>query len=169
MKSPALILLILLGLAGLAQAAYDSAGLPALVASHFNAAGHADGWMPRGRFLQIQVLLCLGLPAFFILLTLFTSRLPPAAINLPPKDRRLASAQAAWTRRRLGTLVLIIGCGVVAFVLFLHQRIYQANIDGTRRLTPAPGVILTIALLLIVGPAIVPLISFWRRPPPPGR
>ncbi len=166
MKSPALILLILLALAAVAQAAFDRADLPAYVASHFNAAGYADAWMPRARFFRIQVLLALGLPAFFVLLALFTYHLPAMAISLPHKERWLAPTQVLQTRRRLASLVLITGCGVAAFLGFIHQRVFQANVDGTHRLSPSPGVILAIALLLIVGPAIIPLISFWRRPPP---
>jgi uncharacterized membrane protein len=152
----------------LAQAAYYHPWLPGLVAAHFDAAGRPNGWMPREHFLQYQVVFTLGFAAFFFSLTLVTSILPAAWLNLPHKDYWLAPARREATRQRIARMILAAGCGTQAFFLFLHQRICQANLDASRRLRPAAGVILTIGLLLIVGPLVPPLLRFLRRPPTPS-
>lgn len=167
MKFAAPVLLIALGLLSLAQALWQAPRLPSLVASHFNATGHADGWMPAARFVQIQVLMALAIPAFFGLLSWMASALPRAAMKSLRRDRDPAGGRDPDTGRRVGRLVLITGCGVVAFLVFLQQRVFEANLDRTFRLSPSAGVIRAIALVLIIGPTLFPVLSFWRRARPP--
>ncbi len=166
MKHPLLFLLAGLCLVSLGQAVWYYPRLPALVASHFNAAGLADGWMPRAHFLQIELLLSLGVTAGFAALALVVAGVPDAWINLPHRAYWLAAARREETRRCLGGMVLSSGCGTLAFLLFLHQRVHQANLDGTRQLTPSFGVVLAVALVLIAGPLVRPLVRFSRPPPP---
>jgi uncharacterized membrane protein len=166
MKYPLLILLAGLCLVSLGQAMWYHPQLPGLVASHFNAAGQADGWMPRAHFLKLQILLSLGVTAGFAVLALVVAGVPDAWINLPHRAYWLAAARREETRRYLSGVVLSSGCGTLAFLLFLHQRVQHANLDGTRQLTPSFGVVLAVALVLIAGPLIRPLRRFSRKPPP---
>lgn len=165
MKQPLLILLAVLCLVSLGQAVWYYPQSPGLVASHFNAAGRADGWMPRAHWMQIEILLSLGVTAGFTLLALVVAGVPDAWINLPHRAYWLAAARRAETRRGLGGMVLAPGCGVLAFLIFLHQRIFQANLNGTHELTPSFGVMLAVALALIAGPLVRPLRRFGRKPP----
>ena len=167
MKYLPLILLVALGLLSLMQAAYYHLQLPELVATHFDAAGRANGWMPRAHFFQYQVVFTLGFAAFFGSLAFVARIFPDAWINLPHKDYWLAPAHREETRHRITRMILSAGCGALAFFLFLHQRVCQANLDGTRRLTPPFGVIFAASVLLIVGPLVPPLRRFWRNPTPP--
>jgi uncharacterized membrane protein len=168
MKHLPLILLVALSLLSLTQAAYYHPQLPGLVATHFAASGRANGWMPRARFFQYQVAFTLGFAAFFGSLAFVASILPDAWINLPHKDHWLAPARRKETRRRIARMILSAGCGVLAFSLFLHHRICQANLDGSHRLTPSFGVLLAAGLLLIVGPLVPFLLRFLRKPAPPA-
>ena len=168
MKLLPLILLVALCLLSMMQAAYYHPQLPGLVATHFDAAGRASGWMPRAHFFQYQVVFTLGFAAFFGSLAFVTGIFPDAWINLPHKDYWLAPARREQTRRRITRMVLSAGCGALAFFLFLHQRVSQANLDGTHRLTPSFGVILAASLLLIVGPLVPSLLHFLRKPTPPA-
>jgi uncharacterized membrane protein len=166
MKHPLLILLAMLCLMSLGQAVWYYPQLPGLVASHFNAAGLADGWMPRAHFLKIEILLSLGVAAGFAVLALIVAGVPDALINLPHRAYWFALVRREETRRCLSGMVLSSGCGTLAFLLFLHQRVHHANLDGTHQLTPSFGVVLTVALVLIAGPLVRPLVRFSRRPPP---
>lgn len=168
MKFAAPVLLVGLGLLSLALALWQAPRLPSLVASHFNATGHADGWMPATRFVQIQVLMALAIPALFGLLSWMASALPRVATRMPRRDRDFADTRDTDIGRRIARLVLVTGCGVLAFLVFLQQRVFQANVDHTFHLTPSPDAIRAIALLLIVGPTVLPLLSFWRRTRTPG-
>ncbi len=168
MKHPLLILLVALTVVALAQAAYQLFQLPALVAAHFDAAGQVNGWMSRVYYFRHQLFVVLAVAAVFGVLAAVAALLPDRLINLPHRDYWLAPARREETRRRLAGMVLASGCGAMAFFIFLHQRILQANHAPDRQLTPSFGVILAVALVLIVGPALGPLRSFWRRPPPAG-
>ncbi|HUL52176.1 MAG TPA: DUF1648 domain-containing protein [Opitutaceae bacterium] len=169
MKHPVLILFLILAALLLGQAAYYHPQLPGLVATHFAASGRATGWMPRGHFLQYQVVFALGFTAFFFSLAFVSSLLPPAWINVPHKDYWLAPSRREATRQRLARMILGAGCGALAFFLFLHHRICQANLDGTRRLTPSIGVFFGICLLLIAGPVVAALLGFLRKTPAASR
>jgi uncharacterized membrane protein len=166
MKYPLLILLTVLCLLSLGQVVWYYPQLPGLVASHFNAAGQADGWMPRAHMLKLEILLSLGATAGFAVLALVAAGIPDALINLPHRAYWLAPVRREETRRCLSGMVLSSGCGTLAFLLFLHQRVLHANLDGTHQLTPSFGVVLTVALVLIVGPVVRPLVRFWRPPAP---
>ena len=168
MKPPILILFFGLVLWSVAQAAWYHPQLPGLVAAHFDAAGRANGWMPREHFFQYQIVFTLGFAAFFGSLAFVARILPDAWINLPHKDLWLAPARREETRRRIACLILAAGCGVLAFSLLLHHRVCRANLDGTHRLTPSSGVILATGLLLIVGPVVPFLLRFLRKPAPPA-
>ena len=166
MRYPLAILFVALCVLALGQAALEMPRLPALLATHFDAAGEVTGWMSRGYFFRYQVALTLGFTGFFALIALLVSILPDHLLNLPHREYWLAPPRRAETRRRLTNLVLASGCGTLAFFAFLHQRICAANLDGSRRLTPPFGVILAVAVVLIVGPVLQPLLQFARRPPP---
>ena len=51
MRRPSLLALLLLCALALVHAAWRSTALPAVVASHFDAAGHANAWMSRAGFI----------------------------------------------------------------------------------------------------------------------
>jgi hypothetical protein len=90
--------------------------------------------------------------------------LPAALINLPHKDYWLAPGRSDDTRRRLAGMVLASGCGAVAFFIFLHQLLFQANVAPGHRLAPPPGVVIGVGAVLVVGPLLRPLLRFTRRP-----
>ncbi len=167
MKHRILILLALLCLGSLAEAVFYYPQLPGLVATHFNAAGRADGWMPREAQLTFHVLFVLGLTGFFVVGAFSLARLPRALINLPHREYWFAPERQETTRRQLTDMMLASACGVLAFFLFLFQRVYQANLDGTHRLSPPFWGFLTVAIVLTAGPAVRPLFRFWKLPADP--
>jgi hypothetical protein len=57
----------------LAEIAYFYPQLPAVIASHFNAAGVANGWAPKSQFFTVIVPICAG---FLALFTFLASRFP---------------------------------------------------------------------------------------------
>lgn len=115
--------LLLLGTWGLVS----GLEMPATVASHFNAAGLADGWMPRGDYLVLMggllaslVVLPLGLPRLI-------ARAPDSQLSLPNKAYWLAperrAATLAWIAAHLRWLALLLA----AFLSVLHGQVVQAQ------------------------------------------
>ena len=85
----ALVFLIALVL-GLGVIFWLGAGLPDRVATHFNAAGQADGWMPRGEAIKSFALFAAGISLLTPVLMFCIRFLPARLLNVPRKEY--------WTR-----------------------------------------------------------------------
>ena len=165
MKYPQFLLLAALAVLSVVQAAWLQFHLPALVATHFNAAGQVDGWMSRAYFLRYELSFTVGTFAVFVALAFLAAVLPAGLVNLPHKDYWLAPERSADTRRRLAGMILASGCGAEAFFIFLHQQLYLANQRADHRLPVAAGVTIAVALVLVAGPVLGPLWRFGRPRP----
>jgi len=169
MKYPRLLLLAALAVLSVVQAMWLQFQLPALVATHFNIAGQVDGWMSRPYFLRYELGLTFGTFTVFTALAFLTAVLPAGLVNLPHKAYWLAPERSADTRRRLAGMALASGCGAEAFFIFLHQQLYLANLRADHRLPVASGVTIAVAVVLVAGPTVRPLLRFSRRPPSPAQ
>ena len=78
-----LVVLFVGAIVFVASVFYLAAHLPERVASHFNASGQPNGWMPRGQHVLIITLVGLGIPLFIIGLLYSTRFLPPSFLNVP--------------------------------------------------------------------------------------
>lgn len=96
MRTSRLAILLLLVLAFL-QYAYFAPLLPERVASHFDAAGQADGWSSKTAFFVFNLAFVAGMALLFLGLTAWQGRIPSAWINLPHKDYWLAPERRAAT------------------------------------------------------------------------
>jgi uncharacterized membrane protein len=105
----------------------DSAALPAMVAVHFDAAGRAGAFAPRGQY-QIAVLLAaLALPVALVGIMVFAySR--ATDLKLPNRDYWLAPQRLERTRAFLITHSIWLGSLMVALTCFVHWLILDANL-----------------------------------------
>ncbi len=114
--------------------------LPAHVATHFNAAGEANGWMSRDQALRFGVGFMAFLLTLFTLLLLFTAR----------------SRVDSFSWALLAFCALILG-----FMVEVNRGIVNYNLHGTSML---PG-----AILIAMPIAVIVLIAIYigsRREPP---
>ena len=102
-------------------------GMPVLVASHFRAAGVADGFMPRGVYIGFMVGFVIGLPTAMVLLTRHAMGRSNARINLPNRDYWLAPHRRAETVAVLQTGVLWFGVLLITFLCYVHWLVVRAN------------------------------------------
>ncbi len=158
------LLFPLLAAAVIAQALWQHDRLPERVATHFNAAGVANGWMTRDR----QTATHIGIVLFNVLLleclARLSPRLPDAMINLPRRDHWLAREHRTATHARLGTLVRLIGCALMVFFLALFHLVYRANLAATP-MSVGPAGLATGGLLATVAAIIAGGILRFARPP----
>ena len=152
---------VLLGIGLLAGWSVSSAWhqLPPRVASHFNARGQPDGYMPREAFLADLALLGGGFIVLLLLAPALLRVLPSSLINLPHRDywlapeRRNASFEyiAIWFGWfAIGTSVLL--------VVMLHLTL-RANIAGTGLHPVAAGLSLGVYLVGV----LTSLVYFHRK------
>ena len=109
--------------------------LPERMASHFDASGVANGWMPRDGYVWFMV----GVVTFVSLtmLAAFGSirYLPNAVINIPRRDYWLAPERRDETARTLMRFGLLMVGFESLFFLAIHLMVVAANESQPVRLS----------------------------------
>jgi uncharacterized membrane protein len=163
-KSALQAVFLALVVAAIAQALWQHDRLPARVATHFDVAGRANGWMPRTGQTAWHIGMVLFLAGLLEGLAWLSPRLPHQYLNLPHRDYWLAPERRAGTQAWLAGLARLLGCGLMLFFLALFHLVYRANLDNTL-LPVAPVALLTAGLLLAVGLVLAGMIARLLRPP----
>lgn len=138
--------------------------LPDRVASHFDAAGRADGWSHKGAlaFFYLGIMALMAGIAFAFSAT--TSRLPVRWISLPNRDYWLAPERREATLAVLSDLVFWFNSATVGFLMLLMHLTIRANLDGTHRLGDSFWPLLVAYLAFTAGWCVAMLRRF-RKPP----
>lgn len=140
--------------------------LPPVVAVHFDAAGHPNGFSTREGCRQFMLWLTLGAPAFLVLVTALLPRLlPPAMINIPHRQYWLAPERADETRGFLFQQGVWFGCIFLLFLATIDQFIVEANAATPPALPTARFVT---ALGLLAGAIAIWAIRMFMRFRRPG-
>lgn len=122
----ALIVILILSLAGLVAGLLAYPSLPEQVPSHWNAAGEVDGWMSRTAAVFLLPALGLGLGLFLLYLP-----------NIDPLRANIEQFRGAYNG---------FGVGFVAFLLFVHILTLLAGLGVPFNMTTA--LIPALALLM---------------------
>ena len=142
-----------------AQTAYHYVTLPAVVASEFDAAGNAQGFMSKGAFVSMQLLV-----TFLICEIPLVGFLPDRMLDLPHKDYWLAPQQRRQTRRWLTGVLLWLTNATLLFVTALKELICRANYRPKSEMGMALWAVVA-AYLPFVAVMSVGLIRRFRRIP----
>jgi serine/threonine-protein kinase len=105
----------------------SSEGLPARVATHFNGAGRADGWMSRSAHVGWTVVGGLVVPAIVVGAMFMTRFVSDDSVNLPHKAYWLAEGRRAETMDYLLRHAIWLGCWVVMLFAGLQYLVVEAN------------------------------------------
>ena len=124
------ILIVLFLLLAFWQAAHYAPLLPEQIASHFDAAGRADGWSAKGDFFAFNLVFVVGMALLFLGLTAWLARVPNEWISLPHKDYWLAPERRAATLATLQQQMEWLAAATVALMVGITQLTIQANLDG---------------------------------------
>lgn len=119
--------------------------LPERIASHFDAAGHANGWMPHRTYLATMLVTLVVVPWLAMAAALAVALrgwLPPALRTLPP-------ARQGRVRSRLVQLLALIAVVHVVVMTGVHLLVVQAN-RGHQPLSRAIWVVPFVMLLVVV-------------------
>ncbi len=167
MKRTAQWLLLALVAASLAQAAWQHARLPERVATHFDLAGQANGWMARDTHTAFHVGTVLFITGLMFGLARFLPKLPDQLINLPHREHWLAPERRAATFEWMAGLLLGLGCIAQIVFLFIFQQVYEANLMPEPKLPLKAGPFFIGLFGFIAG--LVALLMFrfrlpWREP-----
>ena len=153
-------------LTAVGQALWQHDRLPARVATHFGAAGEANGWMSRGAHTVWHVATVLFLAAIIQGITRVQARLPKEFINLPHRDYWFAPERAAATRSWITGAALFIGCTLMGFFIALFHLVYAANLGPPPRLDGTVWWLAGGLAAVVVGLLAALLVKFGRIPAP---
>jgi Protein of unknown function (DUF1648) len=107
--------------------------LPQILASHFDARGHPNGWETKPVFfavfagaLVLAAIVGLGAP-------LLIKTLPAQLINLPNKEEWLSPAFRETTLDYMSSWFAWFGCGLLLLLMLTFRYAVQANLDPAHR------------------------------------
>jgi uncharacterized membrane protein len=149
------------------QAAYYYPMMPLRMASHFDAAGRANSWMPKESFLVTYVLVVTLTSGIFTLLPKLIIMFPDSMINLPNKDYWLAAERREQTGETIERSMNTVGNLGIAFLLCVFQMAFRANLEKEPRLPESMWLLIALFLILLVVWGIR-FIRGFRIPPDPA-
>jgi uncharacterized membrane protein len=146
----------LLLVAALVAVPLSGSMLPALVASHFDASGAPNGFMPRGVYLLMMTALAAGLPLLMVASVGWRTKRNAERLKLPNRDYWLAPERRAETAAYLAVHMTRLGSALIVFLGYVHALVVAANLRHPLELDLVP---------LLAGTAVfvlVTLVWVWR-------
>jgi len=143
----------------------SSRALPDVVASHFDASGRVNGWMPRAVYRGFMLALVVLVPVVLGVLPNWMLRNPNARINLPNPEYWLAQAHRAETIDFISRQLMRFAFMLLTFLCYTHWLVVRANEAVPPQLS-SQGLTggLVIFLLATVGWVMLFLGHFRRTP-----
>jgi serine/threonine-protein kinase len=117
----------------------SSAGLPERVATHFNGAGRADGWMSRPAHVGWTVVGGLAVPAIVVGVMFVMRFVSDEFVNVPNKAYWLEEGRRGETFDYLLRHGIWLGCWLVGLFIALQYLVVEANARRPAGLGAAAG------------------------------
>jgi len=154
-------------LAAVMQAAYYYPLMPMRMASHFDAAGRANSWMPKESFFITHVFVVTLMSAIFTIMPKLVFKFPDSMINLPNKDYWLAAGRRDEAGEMIERHMNTAGNLTIALLLCVFQMAFKANLEKESRL-PESMWLLLVAFLILMVVWSIRFIRAFRVPPGPA-
>ena len=118
----------------LAYLVYFTPELPQRLATHFDSAGHANGWSNRDTFVWLYGGMLVFVAMMFAGMAATVGKVPTSLWSFPNRDWWLTGARAGATRHYLARWLLRFGAAMSLFMGVTLYQIVQANLAHTARL-----------------------------------
>lgn len=134
-----------------------------MVASHFGGGGTPNGWMSRSAFAWFSVVPLSAVVLVTFIVPLLVAKLPTSLVNFPNKEYWLAPERRAETMRRLGGRMEWYGVVLLAFLAFVYELVFEANLTRSG-LANGPFIVALVAYLMFSLAWVVALIRAFSLP-----
>ncbi|WP_298235778.1 hypothetical protein [uncultured Azohydromonas sp.] len=104
-----------------------AAGLPPVVASHFGPGGVPNGFMGKGTYEVLMLVLVVGVPVLVAFSTRLLQGIPLQFVNLPHREYWLAPERRAATFESLSSLTLWFAMVLASFLSYCHWLVVRAH------------------------------------------
>ena len=162
MKAPLTIIAALLTAAVLRCASVWSE-LPAVMASHFDGAGRANGFQSRDAFFVLFGAVGGGTVALLLVMPWLSQRLPPSLLNVPNREYWLVPERLAQVQDKLGKFMAWTAVGTVGLLIVVLELVLRANL-GRGPLASGPLWLIIGAYMIGTTLSIVWLVRAFRVP-----
>ncbi len=134
------------------------------MASHFNAAGEANGWMSKTAFTALMLAIGLGIPAFVIGVMSVLRHFPAEYLNVPNADYWRAPGNYEKACAFLLASAYWFGCAFLIWQILFSRLVVAANLVSPPRFDSAAAFLFTVPLLLAAfGSVAVIILRFLQR------
>jgi len=124
-----------------------SAGLPEVVASHFNASGVPNGFMPRSTYVTVTLAIVVGVPLLLMLPLYLASSGSGSKLHLPNKAYWLRPERRAETVAYLRGQAQLFSVAISVFASYVHWLVVGANGRQPAQLSSS-ALLVAVAVLL---------------------
>lgn len=146
------------------QLAWAYPQLPETVATHFDGAGRANGWMPRDTFVAFQVGLISIMLVSFVGLPRWLGRLPAQSFSLPHRDYWLAPERRDQTLAAIRRQMMWLACAIVGMIVAITHLVIETNLASRPALPSATMWVLLAAFLIFTAVWTGRFVLRFRRP-----
>jgi hypothetical protein len=144
---------------------HTSAALPPLVASHFDAAGAPNAFMPRAGYEHFMLAMSIGFPLALVgILSLAFAT--ASNMKVPNSDYWLSPDRIAATRAFLIARSAWFGAMLCLMVCFVHYLELNANTHVPPHLSGGLALTALLGFFLVTAGWIFALMAAFRRPGP---
>jgi len=119
---------------GALQGHYYASKLPDILATHFGGRGQPNGWQTHSAFwatetfvMALATLIGFGVPAIL-------NAIPVSLINVSNKEHWFAPERRESTLAYFQMMFAWFACGLLAFLLFVNELVFRANLKSPRQL-----------------------------------
>lgn len=138
--------------------------LPERVATHFDFAGRANGWLSRPNHLLFMTAFGVGLPLFLVGVISSIRWLPAGMVNIPHRDYWLSAERRGETSAWLAKHALWLACLTSGLIAALNVMVTLANRDEPAVLPAARGFGVVAMFLVGIAVWVTVLCRHFRRP-----
>ena len=137
-----------------------SAGLPEVVASHFDASGVPNGFMPRPAYVAVTLAIVVGVPLLLMLPLYLASSGSGSRLNLPNKGYWLGPERRAETVAYLRRQAHLFSVAVCMFASYVHWLVVGANGRQPPQLSSSA---LRVAVAVLLAAMVIWLAALYRH------
>jgi uncharacterized membrane protein len=148
---------------GVLQGHYYASKLPDILATHFGGRGQPNGWQTHSAFWATETfvvatatLIGFGVPAML-------RAIPVSLINVPNKEHWFARERRENTLAYLRVTFGWFGCGLFAFLIFVNELVFRANLKTPRQLNTTAFATALFVFLAFTAMWTVRLITRFSR------
>lgn len=156
---------VFLVVVGALRAHFYASQIPDVLASHFAQGGRANGWQSKPAFFVTELIVVIISTVIAFGVPRLLEALPISLVNIQNKDYWFAPERRENTIAFFGASFAWFGCAVLAFLLFVNELVFRANLAFPHQLDTKTFVTALFCFLAFVVIWVIRLILHFSRVP----